>query len=113
MSYVFNRDRDHQFLFAPLQGEAAKKHLDPALIKDLSTVVFYDQGQILIKAEAAREILKRLGGLSGLLAQAAQFVPPFLQIKFYDSVASNRYSIFGQLETCRVPASNEKEYFLD
>jgi predicted DCC family thiol-disulfide oxidoreductase YuxK len=39
-------------------------------------------------------------------------IPFFIRDFFYSLVASNRYRIFGQKDTCRIPSAGEKERFL-
>jgi predicted DCC family thiol-disulfide oxidoreductase YuxK len=110
VNYVFQHDGHHQFLFAPLQGELAKQLIANA---PSGTVILWDQGRVLIKSEAALNILHGLGGWSGRVAKLGSLVPKILADFVYDQVAAHRYPIFGELDICRLPTPEEKPYFLD
>jgi predicted DCC family thiol-disulfide oxidoreductase YuxK len=47
-----------------------------------------------------------------ILLGVARWIPIGLANFGYDLIASNRYEIFGQLESCRIPRPHEQKRFL-
>lgn len=107
---IFLQDKDHVFHFAPLQGPTASLTLKGTVQAD--SVVYWKDGQILLKSQAVLEILKDLGGIYSLFI-ILKIVPQFLRDLVYDYIAKNRYGWFGQSDICRLPNEQEKIYFLD
>ncbi len=100
------------FLFAPLQGETARRALGvpPADASEWSILLLDERG-LHQRSDAALEICRRLGwpwALLGLL----RWVPRGLRDAGYRVIARNRYRWFGRHETCRVPTPEERERFL-
>ena len=114
VGFVYRRDKAHEFKFAPLQGETARKVL-PDLTEriQLSSVVLFDNGRIVMGSSAALEILSKLGGLWRFVI-VLKLVPRFLRDLIYGWVANNRYRWFGQSSQCRWTSEEwQGEYFLD
>ena len=101
-------DKDKLFKYTSLQGEYVKK-LDIA--KDLESIVFYEEGKIYYKSTAVLKILRSLGGV-GILANIFFIIPKFIRDFIYDVIAKYRYTIFGKMETCRMPKVEERALFL-
>jgi predicted DCC family thiol-disulfide oxidoreductase YuxK len=105
-------DRRGRFLFAPLQGETARKLLPP-LADDPSdwSMVYVDERGVHDESDASLEVYRRLGGLWWLLS-VARFVPRAIRNPVYRVLARNRYRWFGKREVCRLPTEGEKARFL-
>lgn len=101
-----------EMYFAALQSNSAKKLLPPQDL-NLDTVVYYRDGLILKKSDAFLYLLKDIGGLYKVISIMLRLVPRYLRDLTYDSVAKNRYLFFKKLETCRLPSTKEKLFFLD
>jgi predicted DCC family thiol-disulfide oxidoreductase YuxK len=101
--FVLAEDRDGLgFRFAPLAGAAFERAVPPALRAALpdSLVLVTPAGLILVRAEAAREVGRRLGGLWRVLALISRALPtPWLD-RAYDGIARVRHRLFA-----RPPAS--------
>jgi predicted DCC family thiol-disulfide oxidoreductase YuxK len=110
VDFLVRRDQEGHFLYAPLQGETAKKLLGSD--RELRSVVLWSQGEIREKSDAALAVLQQLG-FPWPLARVFWCVPGFLRDIVYDLVASNRYSLFGKRNSCRLPSPAEKALFLD
>jgi len=108
---VMQRDPHAHFQFAPLQGETAAKLLSSAERLQLDTVILWKDGKKYYRSEAVLKILVKLGGVYSLFA-LGYFLPPFVRNALYTWVAKNRYSWFGQRETCRLPGPHEKNRLL-
>jgi predicted DCC family thiol-disulfide oxidoreductase YuxK len=112
VNFLLKVDRRQQFLFAPLQGETARKLLPP-LADDPArwSMVYLDEAGIHEQSSASLEVYRRLGGAWFLLS-LGRFVPRWFRDPVYRVIARNRYRWFGKRETCRVPTAEERARFL-
>ena len=106
------RRKSKQLYFASLQGETARVRLGSAKVQTLSSVILYRDGAIYEKSDAVLEIFTLLGGVWTFF-QIFRVVPSFIRDWVYDFIASRRYEWFGRRETCRLPTTEERAYFLD
>lgn len=106
-------DRRQQFLFAPLNGETARKLLPP-LPDDPGkwSMVYVDEAGIHDQSDASLEVYRRMGGIWWLLS-LARFIPRSIRNPAYRVLARNRYRWFGKRDTCRMPSAIERARFLD
>ncbi|HAW52083.1 MAG TPA: thiol-disulfide oxidoreductase [Flavobacteriales bacterium] len=111
VDFLIRIDRKDKLVFAPLQGETAKKHLSESQIKDPDTIVFSQNGRLLIKSTAVIRILIEVGGMWSLFSIFRIF-PKFVRDGLYDFVARSRFRWFGKRETCRKPTENERNKLL-
>jgi predicted DCC family thiol-disulfide oxidoreductase YuxK len=112
IDFVISRDRAAVFRFAPLQGETARERLPETDLRELNTMVLWEEQGIFRKSTAATRILIRLGGFWRLLGTVLRLVPRPLRDAGYSVVARHRYWIFGKKETCRMPTPSERARFL-
>jgi len=112
IDFVIARDRAGTFRFAPLQGETARERLPEADLRDLNTMVLWEEQGVFRKSTAATRVLIRLGGVWRLIGSALRLVPRPLRDAGYSLVARHRYRIFGKKETCRMPTAAERARFL-
>jgi predicted DCC family thiol-disulfide oxidoreductase YuxK len=112
IDFVIARDRAVLFRFAPLQGETARERLPEADLRDLNTMVLWEEQGVFRKSTAAARILIRLGGVWRVMGTALRLVPRPLRDAGYSLVARHRYRIFGKKETCRIPTPAERARFL-
>ena len=77
---MVERDRDHAFYFAPLQGETAElaARLHPEFPSELETVVYLKDGEVLIRSRAAALAMKELPYPDKALSWA-RFLPAVLR----------------------------------
>lgn len=99
--------------FASLQGETAKKLLEPAGIRplELKGVVLLTEGKIYQNSTAALHICRILGFPWKLLF-ACMIIPPFIRNYLYHFIARNRYRWFGKKHQCILPPQGLKAHFL-
>lgn len=105
-------DKHGVFLFAPLQGETARRLL-PALPDDPRnwSMIYLDERGMHDQSDASLEVYRRLGGIWWILS-LARFVPRFIRNWAYRIIARNRYRWFGRRDTCRLPRPEELKRFL-
>lgn len=105
--FIFKRDAKKQFLYAPLQGEHAKKYLFQKA-SCFNSIVFLDRGLKYQRSEAIARILFFIYPFLKYFS----FLPFSFYNLFYDKVAKKRYSWFGkkkQKDKLKIP----QQYFLD
>lgn len=112
VSFLVKQDSQHLFYFSSLQGQTARKQLQP-LDLGLETIIYSDHGTIFYRSTAVLKVMLELGGYLKFLAHIMLLFPLPMRDAVYDWVARNRYSFFGKKETCRLPTDEEKKYFLD
>lgn len=112
VDFIMKIDKSRQFQFSPLQSEFAQQNLPPEWTQDLKSVVLKTDGEILVKTDAVIKVLTTIGGIWSL-AVIGKWIPLFIRNWLYDSVALNRYRLFGKKDTCRLPTPDERARFLN
>jgi len=110
--WVMDRDRRAGIWYAPLQGETYGALDIDNKPTDLSTVVLLDGGHLFVRSDAVVRLLKRLGGVWGILGRIGGVVPRGLRDALYRFVARRRLKWFGGKEACRLATSGERERLL-
>ena len=93
IQFISKRDKKKIFLFASLQGETAKKHLDLKDIQNLSSMVVYKKNNLYREGQALKLILRNLYPYGSFLLI---IIPSFLVNKIYHFIAKRRYHLFGK-----------------
>jgi predicted DCC family thiol-disulfide oxidoreductase YuxK len=112
VDWMIQKDQSRHFKFAPLQGETAKKYLEPQLIADLNSVVVYYDGEVFTEAKAIFKCFSDLPFPWKALSFLSFFPASILNF-FYRIIARHRYQWFGQMDACRIPLPEERAYLLD
>ena len=116
VDFLLSLDRNQKLLFAPLQGETARKYLRPEQAEvrpaDLRSIVYWEDGRGVRCSTAIVRSLLQIGGIWRLAGYALWIIPRPLRDWGYTVIASNRYRWFGKSESCRMPAPGERERFL-
>ena len=118
--FLLQRDRRNALRFAQLQGEYARRELEPAGYDphDLDTVIVVagwqsEHRRILTRSRAVLYATRQLGGAWSILARSAMLIPAPLSDRIYDFVAHHRYRVFGKFDTCPLPRPEWRGRFLD
>lgn len=112
VNFVIREDQAHVHRVSPLQGETARKFLEPELVDDLDTIVLLEANKTYFKSSAVLKALKGMGGFWSLFYFLI-FIPAPIRDIVYDFVARYRYNVFGKSESCRLPTPAEKKNFLN
>lgn len=107
------------FYLSPLQGKTAAQYLPPLPQDREEWSIYYlvprpsrNEGAALYsQSDAVIHICQRLGGIWTLVA-VGDGIPAVVRNAVYRLVARNRYRLFGQRSTCRVPTDAEQARFL-
>jgi predicted DCC family thiol-disulfide oxidoreductase YuxK len=114
VDFLLRVDTKRVLLFAPLQGETARRALGPmAQEQDVGedSFVLLDEHGMHERADAVLATCRHLGGPWALIGLAG-LLPLELLDQGYRFIARNRYDWFGQRATCRIPTAEERERFL-
>ncbi len=117
VTWLLARDPSGVLAYAPLQGPTATAIRDrhpewPANLDSLVLVIQGEDGERVLFYSTA--VLTAVGNLAGFLpfvCRTLLWIPAPLRDPFYRGFARVRYSIFGKLDTCRLPMPGEAERF--
>ncbi|HYT56861.1 MAG TPA: thiol-disulfide oxidoreductase DCC family protein [Verrucomicrobiae bacterium] len=113
VQFIIRHDRAAIFYFAPLQSEIGREicrsqGLDPA---DVQTFVLISRGRMLVRSDAAIEVVSRFGCAWKFLT-VLRLIPRVARDWIYSVVARNRYRWFGRTDACMIPTPDVKVRFL-
>ena len=112
---LIKKDTNDVFRFVALQSELGQKitkHIGVDTSK-VDSIIFYEPGHAYyVKADAAIQIAKSIGGVYSLLSMFSVF-PAWLKNGAYDFVARNRYQWYGKKKECMIPSPETKAKFLE
>lgn len=111
VDFIIRRDRKKTLLFASLQSSFGQE-IKSILHKDIDSIVFIEDSKLFIKSEAALKIAAYLGFPYNLLL-IGKILPKKWRDKSYDYVARNRYKWFNRKDSCRIPAPEERNRFIE
>jgi predicted DCC family thiol-disulfide oxidoreductase YuxK len=112
VDFLIQWDKEKNLRYAPLQGYTAKRLLSTMYIEDLDSVVYYRNGQYLVRSTAVLRLLLDVGGWWKLLS-IFLILPAFVRDFVYYFIARRRYRWFGKRDACRMPSPEERALFLD
>lgn len=111
VDFIIRHDRKRKLFFSPLQGKTIQKTKAAGLANE-QTIIFLKGDDMFTKSKAAIEIVASLGGV-WMISKIFLLVPGFIRDFIYSFIAKHRYQCFGKKNSCRVPAPEEKSYFLE
>jgi predicted DCC family thiol-disulfide oxidoreductase YuxK len=120
VAFVWPRDRQRRFRFAPLQGATARSILarhgrDASALDTVVVVLAPDtpSERLLDRSAAGLYVLANLGGRWAVVARLLGWLPrPVLHLA-YRLLATSRYRLFGRLDACPVPGPEQRERFIE
>jgi predicted DCC family thiol-disulfide oxidoreductase YuxK len=120
VQFILRHDSKAVFRFASLQSPLAVRILtrngaNPTDIDTFYLVLSYNEAgeRLLPRSDAVIYVLGRLGGVWRGVAVIVGVLPRFLRDWVYNTIARNRYRIFGRYDTCPIPSEETRERFLD
>lgn len=110
--FVFKRDPNARFMFAPIQSEAGQQLIQQYGLPDNNdTVILIEHDAFYVKSTAALRIARQLKAPWSLMA-VFLFVPKVIRDAVYDFIGRHRYRWFGQSEQCVLPSEALAKRFL-
>ena len=96
-----------------MEGELAVQLLSPLMPDYLKedTIVYYDDGKIYLRSDAAITIFTMLGFPYNLMAAGSIF-PKLWRDWMYRKVASNRYRFGERYAVCPIPPVEWRDLFI-
>ncbi len=110
---IIRWDDTKLFKFAALESETAKQILTPLLPDYLKedTIVYYEDGRIYLRSNAALRILKALG-VPYSLGSVFAAVPKSLRDGVYRWVAARRHKYGKRYDSCPLPPVEWRDRFI-
>ncbi len=113
--FVIKRDKNDNFLFAPLQSAIGTEIINDFNIdiQKTDSILLYNpkKNSLKYKSSAALHIAKHLVFPYNLLV-IFFVVPTFIRNWVYDYIAKNRYQWYGKKELCMIPTPELQSKFL-
>jgi predicted DCC family thiol-disulfide oxidoreductase YuxK len=115
VNFLWKIDSEHKLRYSSLQSEFAKNFLKEKDLEvhSLSTVYFYSNHNYYSKSRAIGNIFLFLKMPYWVLGKIILFVPTSIADAIYSFIGKHRYRLWGKSDSCRMPTSEEKEYFLE
>lgn len=110
LSYVMIRRK--KFKFSSLQSSFSQALIAENYpeLKEMKTIAYITNGEMMVRSTAALYILKDLGGIFSLTF-GAMIIPAFIRDFFYNWLSARRYKFFGKSAVCMVPTAELRERF--
>ena len=110
--YTLRHERDHEIRFVAIQSQEgralAQDHgIDP---DEPDSFLFIENGRALAKSDGVLALTRHLNGPARLLL-LGKALPKRWRDWLYDRVARNRYRLFGEKDTCEIPAPATRHRF--
>ena len=108
---IIAEDRTQQIQFASIQGEAGSQ-VNLEEVRRGESMAFQMGNHIWSRSTGALWLASELGGVWRLLS-FCRYIPTWIRDGVYELIQKNRYRMFGQKSTCRLPTPQERDRFLD
>ena len=111
--WILDHERDHEIVFAPLQGRAAAlaRARFPRIPVSVESVVYISEGRAHLRSKALLHAARHLRA-PWRWAHALRWLPgPVLDLA-YRGVAAVRYRIWGHADACRLATPEQRARFL-
>jgi predicted DCC family thiol-disulfide oxidoreductase YuxK len=111
--FILDHERDHDTVFAPLQGStaAAARRRYPRIPESVDSVVYISDGRAHLRSKAVMYAARHLRA-PWRWAHAVRWFPgPVLDLA-YRVVAAIRYRIWGHADACKLVTPEQRRRFL-
>jgi len=112
VQFLINRDGG-QLYYAPLQGETAAelRARHPEIPETLESVVLVDGGRVFLRSKAFLYVARYLTA-PWRWGFHVRWLPAFLLDLGYNVIAKLRYRIWGKLDSCQLPTTDQRAHLL-
>ena len=113
VGWTLTHERQHDVMFAPLQGETAAmlRQRYTNIPQHLESFVFIDDDVVRVRSRAVLTLARHLRA-PWRWAYAWRWLPSPLMDLGYRAIARIRYRVWGKSETCMVPPAESRARFL-
>ncbi|MEJ7602038.1 MAG: DCC1-like thiol-disulfide oxidoreductase family protein [Kofleriaceae bacterium] len=111
--WILHHERDHALRFAPLQGPtaAALRARYPQIPSTLQSVVYVDGARAHLRSKAFLHMAKHFRS-PWRWVHALRWFPGFILDLGYRVIAAIRYRVWGTVDSCELPAPEQRVRFL-
>jgi len=111
--WLLRHERDHELMFAPLQGEtaAALRLTHPEIPEQIDTVVYVSGDEVYKRSKAFLYVAKHLRA-PWRWGHAVRWFPGFILNIGYRLIAAIRYRVWGRVDSCELPSPAHRGRFL-
>jgi predicted DCC family thiol-disulfide oxidoreductase YuxK len=111
--WILRHERDHELMFAPLQGETAAelRRKFPRIPQTLESVVLVDAERVHLRSKAFMYTARHLRA-PWRWGYGLRWFPALIADLGYRLIAAIRYRIWGRVELCDVPSPEQRARFL-
>ena len=115
IDFVMKHNQSQDIFYCSLQSKFAEEILTARSVDltSLSTIFFLQEDQLYSESDAIRKIAQNLDGWPKVLGSVISLFPKRIRNWVYGMISKNRYYLFGQNESCRVPQDWERDFFID
>ena len=112
VQFVIRHDKKKKFKFSSLQSSFSQALIAENYpeLKEMKTIAYITNGEMMVRSTAALYILKDLGGIFSLTF-GAMIIPAFIRDFFYNWLSARRYKFFGKSAVCMVTTAELRERF--
>jgi predicted DCC family thiol-disulfide oxidoreductase YuxK len=113
VQWILRHERDHDILFAPLQGPTAAlaRQRYPCIPVTLESVVYVSDGRAHLRSKALLHATRHLNA-PWRWAYPLRVLPAFLLDLGYRVTAAIRYRIWGHADACQLATPAQRVRFL-
>lgn len=111
--WILDHERDHDILFAPLQGPTAAlaRQRYPRIPQSVDSVVYIDARGAHLRSKAMLHAARHLRA-PWRWGHALRWSPGFVLDLAYRVVAAVRYRLWGHADACRLVTPEQRRRFL-
>jgi predicted DCC family thiol-disulfide oxidoreductase YuxK len=111
--WILRHERDHDLMFAPLQGETAAelRRKLPRIPQTLESVVLVDGERVHLRSKAFMYTARHLRA-PWRWGYAMRWFPALIADLGYRLIAAIRYRIWGRVDLCDLPSPEQRARFL-
>lgn len=112
--FIIRHDRAHRIKLAAMQSSAGQALLEWAGLpkEEFNTIVLIADQHFYVRSDAMFRIFAHLPAPWWWL-RAARIIPGPFRDWMYDTIALNRYRLFGRYTSCRLPLPDHRGRFLE
>ena len=105
--FIIKKDSNEIFKFMSLQKAKFSENEKKFIGKNLSTIIYLDNGVLKKKSNAVLSIFYNLSFPYKILI-ISWIIPTFIRDRIYSCIASNRYKLYGKIQNCELLNNNKK-----
>lgn len=113
VQWILRHERDHEIVFAPLQGETAAlaRARYPSIPLTVESVVYVADGRARLRSKALIHATRHMAA-PWRWVYALRWLPGFVLDLGYRVIAAIRYRVWGRADACQLATPTQRRRFL-